>query len=240
VSAFGLLGSGEFEPWSAQVDRLLLERATGDGRVLILPTASAMEGDAIFDGWGSKGLAHFASLDIPAEVLPLKTREDAGRSELVSKLEGASIAYFSGGNPAYLARTLAGSPFWESLQEQMDRGLAYIGCSAGVACLGDKAADSDVRSFDDGLWQPGLGVFHGVWFGPHWDALNAFVPGLSDFVVSSVPEGETLFAIDERTAAVGDGVDWSVFGTAGAHIYRDGVWTDHPSGSTFTAALPRG
>src|SRR5439155_5875898 len=31
---FGLLGSGEFLPWSEEVDRWLLERATGDGRVL--------------------------------------------------------------------------------------------------------------------------------------------------------------------------------------------------------------
>ena len=38
--------------------------ATGDGRVLILPTASAKEGDEVFDGWGSKGLEHFDSLGI--------------------------------------------------------------------------------------------------------------------------------------------------------------------------------
>jgi hypothetical protein len=39
VSTFALLGSGEFEPWSAAVDRWALGEAEGDGRVLILPTA---------------------------------------------------------------------------------------------------------------------------------------------------------------------------------------------------------
>ena len=39
--SFGLLGSGEFEPWNDEVDRWLLDRATGDGSVLILPTACA-------------------------------------------------------------------------------------------------------------------------------------------------------------------------------------------------------
>lgn len=231
---YGLLGSGEFEPWSAEVDRGLLERTTGDGRVLILPTASAREGDEIFDGWGSKGLAHFESLGVPAEVIPLKTREDAGRDGFVEKLRGASVVYFSGGNPAFLASVLVDTPFWQALQREMDRGLAYIGCSAGVACLGDMAPDSDALRFGDGFWQPGLGVFHGVWFGPHWDAVDGYVPGLSTFIVSSVPAGDTLFAIDEDTAAVGDGTDWSVVGVAGVHIYRDGEWAHHPAGSAFT------
>jgi cyanophycinase len=239
VSAYGLLGSGEFEPWSADVDRRMLADATGDGRVLILPTASAKEGDTIFDGWGSMGMKHFDSIGIPAEVVPIKTRQDAGRPELVAKVTEASAVYFSGGNPAYLAATLTGTPFWAEVLRAKERGQAYIGCSAGVACLGDKAPDSDAERFRDGFWEPGLGVFHGVWFGPHWDALEGFVPGLSDFIVSSVPRGETLFAIDERTAAMGDGSDWSVVGLAGVHVYRDGEWAHHASGTTFTFALSR-
>jgi cyanophycinase len=237
VSAYGLLGSGEFEPWSADVDRILLERASGDGNVLILPAASAKEGDEIFDGWGSKGLAHYESLGIPAEVVPLKTREDAGRAELVAKLDGASAVYFSGGNPAFLASVLVDTAFWVALLQAMGRGLAYIGCSAGVACLGDTAPDSDAQRFGDGFWRPGLGVFHGVWFGPHWDAVDVYVPGLSDFIVSSVPPGETLFAIDENTAAVGDGAHWSVMGVAGVHIHRDGEWAHHSAGAEFSFEL---
>jgi cyanophycinase len=239
VSAYGLLGSGEFEPWSADVDRRLLEGATGDGSVLILPTASAKEGDRIFDGWASMGMEHFGTLGIPAEILPLKTREDASRPEFVARVTDASVAYFSGGNPAYLAATLTGTPFWSGLRRAQERGLAYVGCSAGVACLGDNAPDSDVERFRDGFWEPGLGVFHGVWFGPHWDALEGYVPGLSEFIVSSVPSGDTLFAIDERTAAVGDGTDWSVVGVGGVHVYRDGGWAHHAAGATFTCDLSR-
>ena len=147
--------------------------------------------------------------------------------------------YFSGGNPAFLASVLVDTAFWMTLQEEMDRGLAYIGCSAGVACLGDTAPDSDAVRFGDGFWQPGLGVFHGVWFGPHWDVVDDYVPGLSNFIVSSVPTGDTLFAIDENTGAVGDGSHWSVVGHAGVHIFRDGEWAHHSSGSEFTHELPR-
>jgi cyanophycinase-like exopeptidase len=237
VSTFALMGSGEFEPWSVEMDREVLGRANGDGRIVILPTASAKDGDAVFEDWATKGLAHYASFGIPAEVIPLKTHDDASRPEFIAQLEGASVAFFSGGNPAYLSTTLSGTPFWDELRAAMDRGLAYVGCSAGVACLGTRAPDSDADEFGDSLWKPGLGVFPGVWFGPHWDALDSFVPGLADFIVSSVPAGDLLFTIDERTAAIGDGSKWSVVGASGAHLYRDGEWAHHPAGSTFSCAL---
>jgi hypothetical protein len=98
---------------------------------------------------------------------------------------------------------------------------------------------SGVKELGEGMWKPGLGVFPGVSFGPHWDALDSFVPGLSDLIVSAVPEGATLLAIDENTAVIGDGADWAVMGVAGAHVYRAGAWTHHPSGSTFAMASRR-
>ena len=237
MTTFALLGSGEFLPWSEEVDRAVLARANGDGSVLIVPTASAKEGGEVFDGWARKGLDHFGSLGIRAEVVPIRTREDASRGEIVRMLDRASVAYFSGGNPAYLAATLSETPFWRSLRAAMDQGVAYIGCSAGVACLGSLAPDSDAREFDGEVWKPGLGVFPHAWFGPHWDALDTFVPGLTDFIVSSVPQGDTLVAIDENTAMVGDGASWSVTGASGAHVLRDGEWAHHTAGSAFELPL---
>ena len=38
---FLLLGSGEFEPWVSETELEALGGATGDGTVVILPTASA-------------------------------------------------------------------------------------------------------------------------------------------------------------------------------------------------------
>ncbi len=35
MRTFAFLGAGEFEPWSEAVDRWVLERTDGDGRVLI-------------------------------------------------------------------------------------------------------------------------------------------------------------------------------------------------------------
>lgn len=236
----GLLGSGEFEPWAEEVDRWLLDRArTGDGRVLVLPTASAVEGDEVFDSWATKGLEHYARMGVPAEVVPIKTREDAARPELVAKLAGASEVFFSGGNPADLAATLSGTPFCEAMIEAMARGLAYGGCSAGAACLPEIAPDSSVASLDGAAWKPGLRLFGGVVLMPHWDALDSFLPGLTDFVISSVPAGSRLCAIEERTGVVGDGSEWAVIGEGSVHLMLDGEWEHHPPGASFTQSLLR-
>ncbi len=235
---FGLLGSGEFEPWSAAVDQWLLERAQGDGTVLILPTASAPEGDDVFDRWGTMGLRHFASLDVPAEVAPLKTRDDAEAAATVARIDAASMVYFSGGNPAYLARTLSGTAAWRAVLRGLSRGMAYVGCSAGIACLGEVAADSAVRSLSGRrVWEQGLRLFPRVHLGPHWDALDRFVPGLRGFIEASVPREDRLLAIDEETAAVGDGSEWMAIGAGSVHLREDGEWRTFPAGSSFDAEL---
>ena len=236
-SAFGLLGSGEFEPWSADVDRWLLQRAGASGPVLIFPTASAAEGDEVFDAWARMGMAHFQGLGVESEVVPLKTRGDAERQEFRAKLDGASVVYFSGGNPAYLSRVLEGTPFWKSLKAKLEDGLAYAGCSAGVACLGETAPDSSSMELEKIFSHAGLRLFPNTDFGPHWDALDSFVPGLRQTIIERVPPGRRLLGIDERTAVVGDGTTWSVVGAGAAHLYRDGSTQEFPAGSTFNEPM---
>ncbi len=234
---FAWLGAGEFEDWHDDVDRWLLDGVTDGGRVLILPTASAREGDAVFDGWGSKGLTHYEGSGAAVQVVPLKTREDASREDLVALLDEATVVFFSGGNPAYLAEVLTGTPFWNRMLTRMADGLAYAGCSAGVACLPEFAPDSDAEEINEGVMRPGLGLVKGAWLMPHWDMLDVYVPGLTSFITSMLPVGTLLVAIDEQTAMIGDGTSWTVTGRSGVHLLEDGTWTDHPTGDSFERAL---
>jgi cyanophycinase-like exopeptidase len=231
---WALLGSAEFLPWAEEVDRWMLERAR-PGPVLILPTASAPEGDEVFDGWGRMGVEHYARLGVEAEVLPVKRRKDAERADLASRLDDAAAVFLSGGNPGSLAAALAGTRFWTSLVANLDRGLAYGGCSAGIAALGERAA---WRLHRNSFW-PGLGVFPGTNVAPHWDAVDAYIPGLAEALVANLGPPFRLVAVDERTAMVGDGRRWSVLGAGGAHILEDGGWTDHGAGSSFDLDLAR-
>jgi cyanophycinase len=240
--ALALLGSGEFEPWQAEVDVWLAGRSPNpDGPVLILPTAAAHEGEESFDFWANRGLDHYRSTGGRAEVVLLKTREDASRPELLGMLQTASAVFFSGGNPKELAATLAGTPFCAEMLRAMQAGLPYAGCSAGVACLGPLAPDSDATVVDEGaLGYPGLNLFRDVQFMPHWDELDHFVPGLTDLMVAWTPSHWLLFAIETNTAAVGDGERWTVVGSGKVHLYGDGEWEHFGSGESFTRPLPLG
>lgn len=231
---WALLGSTEFLPWAEEVDRWSLDRARA-GPVLVLPTASAPEGDEVFDRWGRMGLEHYARLGVDVELVPLRTREDAERADLASRLDAAGAVFFSGGNPGSLAATLAGTRFWAKLMANLDRGLAYGGCSAGIAALGERAA---WRLHRNTFW-PGLGVFPGTNLAPHWDAVDAYIPGLVKALVANLGPPFRLVAVDERTAMVGDGRRWSVLGAGGVHVLEDGGWTDHGAGSSFDLDLER-
>ncbi len=127
MSTFLLLGSGEFEPWSAEPERAALAAAP-DGPVLVIPTASATEGDAVFDRWATMGLEHYTSMGLAAQVLPMKVRDDAERAEHVEAIDAASMLFFSGGKPPHLAQVLDGTPVWDAI----GRALA-AGCDAGLA-----------------------------------------------------------------------------------------------------------
>jgi cyanophycinase len=235
--ALALLGSGEFEPWSDPVERWLIERSPRpDGVALVLPTAAAHEGDASFDAWGAKGLEHFASLGIDAEVVPLKTREDAHAEQIVSRLGEASLVFFSGGNPARLAEILRDTPFWRALVAAMRDRLPFAGCSAGVAFLTQRTFDSDTRDLGS-VWAPGLGFVRDVRFAPHWDIVDMWVPGAGAFIVDSLAPNETFVGMDEDTAMVGDGRSWEVVGRQRIHVLRDDDWEIFADGDAFELPL---
>jgi cyanophycinase len=214
------------------VDRWVLDR-TRPGPIRILPTASAPEGDSVFEEWAGKGLAHFAALGIPAEVLAVRTRADAADVASLEAVADASIVYFSGGNPKYLAETLAGTPLWAAIVEGLDDGLGYIGCSAGVASLTERTYDAATEDLEHILGAPGLGFTSGILFAPHWDTVDSFFPGATDFITSAVLPDEILITLDESTAMLGDGVAWSVAGVAGIHVLRDGAWSHYADGEAF-------
>jgi len=66
---FSVFGSGEFLPWSVEVDRYALSLATsGDGSVVVIPAASAMEGNDVFFDWARKGIAHYDSMGVESRV----------------------------------------------------------------------------------------------------------------------------------------------------------------------------
>ena len=213
-----LLGSGEFEPWVGQAELEALSSAGGDGTVVVLATASAPEGDAAFGRWNEMGLEHYAALGLLARALPVRTREEAelpAHAKVVSK---ASLVFFSGGNPEYLARTLEGTPLWSAVLQALDRGAVYGGCSAGAMIAGAAQRSGPARGRF--RFSGGLGLCPGDVFGVHWD--STFMRVLRPAVVRRVPAGCRLVGIAERTAILTGERGWQVLGDGAVEV-RDGL-----------------
>jgi cyanophycinase len=234
VPAFLFLGSGEFEPWSTEVESTALADAVGDGSVAILPTASAAEGDHVFERWGRMGLAHYRDDGVPAAVVPIKTPEDARRDELVSAVEAASMIYFSGGKPSRLAEVLRDSPLLPAIHRALDRGAVYAGCSAG-AMVASRVRDAGGRRGTS--WLFGLGLVPHVSFGVHWDRA-ARIPGAQWWMTSRLPDDTWFVGIDEKTAILGDGVRWSVHGRGRVTLRGPGEDAMYRAGERFETPSP--
>lgn len=223
---FGLFGSGEFLAWAGPVDRRLVEAAglgSGAGpRVLVVPTASAPEGDEVFTRWGAMGLAHYQALGYQPEVVPLRTREDAEDPLVAATPAGASLIYFSGGNPAYLVRCLQGTAFWGAVEDAVAAGCSLGGSSAGIAFLGAATFDPGAAMAGRDIWVAGMGLFPAAVFGPHWDAVETWRPGATAMMLAATPPGCTFVGVDEDTALVGDGQAWEVMGRGAAIVHPAG------------------
>lgn len=229
MPTFLFLGSGEFEPWSTEVETTALAGAAGDGSVAIVPTASAAEGDHVFERWGQMGLDHYRDDGVSAAVVPIKTREDAHRDDLVASVEAASMIYFSGGKPTRLAEVLRGSPLLGAIHRALDRGAVYAGCSAG-AMIASRARDAGGRRGTS--WLFGLGLVPNVSFGVHWDRA-ARIPGAQWWMTSRLPDDSWFVGIDERTAILGDGAHWTVHGLGRVTLRGPGEDATFRAGEDF-------
>ena len=237
MTTFLLLGSGEFEAWSHDVEAEALGTATGDGRVVILPTASATEGDHVFERWARMGLDHYAERGVAAEVVPVRTREDALSDDLAARIRDASMVFFSGGKPQYLAEVMDDTACWSAVRHLIDRGGVYAGCSAGAMVASRSLEQRATKPRRGTGWLFGLGLVPHATFGVHWDRMRK-IPGVSTFLTSKM-DGSWFVGIDERTAILGDGERWDVRGL-GSVTVRSTAGTDtYRAGDRFEATAPR-
>ena len=217
-----LLRSGEFLPWAADAERFALSSATGDGSVAVLATASAKEGNAVFERWEQQGLAHFSSIGIRAQALSVSRREDALDPELARRLADVSMVFFSGGKPGYLAQVLRATPLWEAIEGLLARGGVFAGCSAGAMIAG-AISGTDGNPRLPLMFRSGLGLVPSTVFGVHWDAFDKRrLRWLREILVWRLPKSVRLIGVAEETAIAVDDVGWQVFGR-GAVDVRNGA-----------------
>lgn len=213
-----LVGSGEYLPVMDDVDRRLLAATPTvlDGntdrppRVVCIPAAAGQEGKASVDRWLRMGVEHFTRLGAHVEPLRIVDRASADESQWVDRIAGADLIYFSGGNPLYLHRTLAGSRTWTAVQAARERGAVLAGCSAGAMVLARHLPDVGSPKL---VLHGGFGLVSPLMILPHFDRLESFRPGATVELQQRIQPGEFVLGVDEDTALVGaPGEPWEVVG----------------------------
>jgi cyanophycinase len=214
-----LVGAGEFLPEMAALDRDLLaaiDRARP--RVVILPTASAPDGEEIFRRWAAMGAEHFAGLGAEVEPVLIRSVEEGSDAAGLQAIGEADLVYLSGGKPAHLRRVLTSSPLGAALRQASERGAIIAGCSAGAMILAAYQPEFRRGPLPWPLrWCGGLGLVPNLAVLPHYDAWPEPVTAL---MALQAPRDVTVLGIDEDTAVVGrDGV-WQVHGRARVTVWR--------------------
>ena len=213
-----LVGSGEFTPAVEAIDRSLLA-ATGRPRprVVVLPTASAPDGERVFRHWAEMGREHFARLGADPEPVLLRSRAEADNPAHVAAVDEADLIYLSGGKPDHLVDALAGSGVAEALCRASRRGAVVAGASAGAMALASPQLRLRRSPWRPVRWTAALGLVPGVAVVPHYDALPE---ALVAFFILGAPPGTLVLGIDEATALVGRLGSWQVMGRGRVTIWR--------------------
>jgi cyanophycinase-like exopeptidase len=221
-----LVGSGEYLPVMADVERGLLEGRPP--RYVQIPTAAAHEGAASLDRWIALGREQAERLGVESVPLVVRDRTDADDPAFVDQVAGAGLIYLSGGSPTLLAKALAGTAMAAAIEAAWRGGAALAGCSAGAMAL---------TSWVPSLRAPGteavqgLGVVPHLRVIPHFDRFERRMPDVVTRYLGRAPEGTAVVGIDEETALIWSAGAWAVHGRRQVWVLTSTGRTGHDAGS---------
>ena len=135
-------------------------------------------------------------------VLPIKTREDAGRADLAAAAARAKGIFFAGGDQVRITKALLDTPVGRAIEAAFRGGAAVGGTSAGTACQSALmiTGEGDFKAIRASVVElsRGLGFFRGVVVDQHFVARQRLNRLLT--VVLEHPDLVGV-GIDEDTAA---------------------------------------
>lgn len=185
--------------------------ASGGGEVLIVPTAAAYERP---DDVIECATAWFASLGATVEVLAVYRRSQALTAESVARVKSARFIYLSGGSPMHLRSVLKDTPVWDAVVEVWRGGGVLAGSAEGATVMCTHMVDSR-----GGAFTVGLDLIDGMTVIPRY---NQWSEDKWHRTVKLAPASMLVAGIDERTALIWNGREWSVSGAGNVTVHRDG------------------
>lgn len=225
-----LVGGDEFRPGCEETDLpILREASTTPARVLIIPTAAALENPSLA---ASHGVRYFSRLGADATDLPILNRTDADDEVLTQAISDATVIYFTGGSPTHLLATLQGSLLLTRLQEALAGGAVLAGSSAGAMVMGSMIRVPP----SSGAWSHGLGLAGNLAVLPHHERSDPAAVAKS-LAQAELPEGLLVLGIDGKTGCLGRPGSWRVVGPGNVTLYQEGHWAVFRAGEELPERL---
>ena len=220
--SIALVGSGEYLPEMAELERSLIEDGLKQGKdplFVQIPTAAGQESLERLKYWEQLGKSQADALGIEQVFLPIFNRNHTQEAKYVDLISRGALIYISGGDPHHLAKTLAGTPILTTIRESWESGSSLAGCSAGAMAMSTYVPHFRLSRQEP---TPGFNFLPRIRVIPHFDKFFRWIPESAAKMLLNVPDDSILIGIDELTAIVKrSGMSqWQVYGQAKVHFLK--------------------
>jgi cyanophycinase len=220
--SLALLGSGEYLPAMAALEKSLIDDAVANGKAptyIQIPTAAGRESPERLNYWKELGEAQAQRIRVNSIHLPIYTRDDAFKQEHIDAIQNSALMYMSGGDPHHLAGTLLDTPVWNAIVENWRSGASLAGCSAGAMVLSSHIPNFRVLKSSPTV---GLNLLPEIRVIPHFNKFFKWIPESAAKLLLHVPDDSILIGVDELTAIIKRSGNeyWVVYGEAKVHVLK--------------------
>lgn len=203
------------------VDDFLELIGGADQSIVFIPTASGDVPEAQFAQYAKRFTDHGAT---NVTVIHTTDREIADSDAFIAPIQEAKAVWFGGGRQWRLVDAYAGTKTEQAFWGLLDRGGVIGGSSAGATIQGSYLARGDTRNNQimTGDHEKGFGFVKNVAIDQHHLARNRHFDMFS--IRSRYPELLGI-GIDEGTAIIVRGNEFTVVGSGYVAIYDDTFWS---------------
>lgn len=157
------------------------------------PKEAARKYKKVFNELGVKNIS----------ILDISSREDSYKEQNVSKIEEASLIFFTGGDQLRITSLLGGTPIYEALKKAGVKGKYIVGTSAGASVMSDtmivEGEDDESPRKCTLKMSPGIGYIENVIIDQHFAQRGRIGRLLTG--IAQNPESLGI-GIDENTAII--------------------------------------
>lgn len=218
LGKLGLFGSGEYTEKMLPLEKELVEAGIKSGKTggyIQFATAAGQESADRIEYWKNLGKAQAERIGVEWKFIPVLNRENVNNSEFLEMVTGASLIYFSGGDPVHLVKTFKETELLSKIISEFSTGTSLAGCSAGAMAL---SADAGIHWRKNSRRHEGFGVLPGVKIFPHYDKYFSRIPAPIRNKITDADYGQLAIGIDENTGLIWENHRWQVKGSGYVHI----------------------